>query len=82
MGFRGQFAQQQTETVHVRFGSKADMDQAPSLHVEGLRLASRDLHQDNWTSEVRPGYLRLLGLANVLLRSRGAMNRDQLGTLS
>src|SRR6516164_10696573 len=24
MGFRGQFAQQQSETAHVRFGSKAD----------------------------------------------------------
>jgi hypothetical protein len=24
-GFRGQFAQQQSETAHVRFGSKADI---------------------------------------------------------
>jgi len=25
MGFSGQFAQQQSETAHVRFGSKADI---------------------------------------------------------
>ena len=25
MGFRGQFAQQQSETAHVRFGTKADI---------------------------------------------------------
>jgi len=26
MGFRGQFAQYQSETAHVRFGSKADIE--------------------------------------------------------
>src|SRR5215831_9618228 len=32
MGFRGQFAQQQSEAGHVRFGSKADIE-APSPDV-------------------------------------------------
>ena len=30
MGFRGQFARQQSETLDVRFGSKADIDACPS----------------------------------------------------
>src|SRR5262249_1570715 len=30
MGFRGQFAQRQSETAHVRFGSKADIAASPT----------------------------------------------------
>jgi len=37
MGFRGQFAQQQSETAHVRFGSKADM----AARLSDVRFGSK-----------------------------------------
>jgi hypothetical protein len=40
MGFRNQFAQQQSEAAHVRFGSKADIEATPS----DVRFAPKSRH--------------------------------------
>ena len=42
MGFKGQFAQQQSEVTHVRFGSKADIASRPS----DVRFTPKSGHQD------------------------------------
>jgi hypothetical protein len=59
MGFRGQFAQQQSEPAHVRFGSKADIGEGPTdvrftpksghwLSVSGCPLCANSGHLGGW----------------------------------
>ena len=48
MGFRGQFAQQQSQAVHVRFGSKADIGALP-INVRFTPKSGHSCAADNST---------------------------------
>jgi hypothetical protein len=52
MGFRGQFALQKSLIAHVRFGSKADMCNAPT-HV---RFAPNSDRESGFPHKVMSGY--------------------------